>query len=87
MEHGIRSLQRRIENVRLGDVSAGLEDFHARVFHRFSEVLRRAAYEIVVNDDLADILPCELVDAMRADEPSSTNHHKALALNVHNRSL
>ena len=43
----------------------------------------RAADEIVIDDDLADVFGCELVDGMRADQPSPTDDDDPLSSQIH----
>ena len=79
----IRALQRRIQNVGLGDVTASLKNLDARILQRLRKVLGRAADEIVVDHDLADIRFRELIYCMRADEARAPDDDDALSLEFH----
>ncbi|MHC2461144.1 hypothetical protein ACVIHD_000156 [Bradyrhizobium embrapense] len=83
LEHPVGSLQRRIEDIGLRDVAAGLEDLDAGVAQRAGKVLMRAAHEIVVNDDLADVSLRQLIDRMRPDQPGAPDNDNLLSANVH----
>lgn len=43
----------------------------------------RAAYEVIVNDDLADIGLRQLIDRMRPNQPGASDNDNFLSANVH----
>ena len=85
LEHTIRTLQRRIQNIRLRNVAACLENLHPRILQRPREIFRRAAHEIVINHDLADIFLHQKIHRMGPDQTRPANHHKTLTANIHQK--
>jgi len=83
VKDAVGASQRRIENVGLADVAADLVDPDTAVAQRLRQVLGRAAHEIIVNNDLADILAGQEVDGMRADQTGAADHNHSLAANIH----
>ena len=83
MEYTIRPVERALEYVGLQDVAADIVDLHARVGERIGEVRLPPAYEIVVNDNLADIGSRELIDRMRADQAGPADDDDFLVREVH----
>ncbi len=87
LKHAVGALQGRVENIGLRDVAARLEDLDARIAQRAGKILMRAANEIVVDDDLADVLLHQLIDRMRPDQTGAADHNKPLSSNVQLASL
>ena len=55
MKHAVGALQRRVENVGLRDVAAGIEHLDARIAQSALQVLHRTAHEVVIDHDFARV--------------------------------
>ena len=77
------ALQRLVQDVGLADIAPDLEDLDPGISKSFHQILVGAAHEVVVNDDLPDVFPREVVDGVRTDQPGAADHDQFLASNVH----
>src|SRR5439155_12860991 len=87
VKHPVRALERRIKDVGLEDVAAGVEDTDAWIGQRARQVLRAAAHEVVVDDERPDILAEQAIRGVRPDQARATDEDKRLSLQFHSRLL
>src|SRR5580704_8671295 len=83
MEDAVRAPEGCIEDVRLGNVAARLEDPDARVAQRASKVLDASADEVVVDHYFGDVPFGQQVNRMRSNQTGAANHNKSLPTALH----
>src|SRR5262249_39676404 len=82
VKNAVGTVQRAVEDVGLADIAAGVIDSNTRILQRASQVCPRAAYEIIVDGNLADVLANQQVKGVRADQASASDNDELLTSNV-----
>jgi len=83
VEDAVRAAEGCIEDVRLGNVAARLEDPDARVAQRASKVLDGSADEVVLDHYFGDVAFGQQVNRMRSNQTGAANHNKSLSTALH----
>jgi hypothetical protein len=83
MEYAARTLQSRIQDVRLSDVTADIEYFDPRIAQRVSKILLCASDEIVIDDQFTDVIGQQSINCVGAYQAGPSDNDKFLPANFH----